>query len=139
VATDRDGQRQSTGELQLPWLLRFCAKPLWLLRKSAPLLLVLLAVCLVWPAEGQPTALERRGRSLAERMCVQCHAIGRSGSSPHVGAPPFHQLDRRLDLDGFVDRLRQGLMVGHPDMPAFRFSREDARAFVLYLRSIQAP
>ena len=30
-------------------------------------------------------------------------------------------------------------MVGHPDMPAFRFSREEARAFVLYLRSIQAP
>lgn len=50
-----------------------------------------------------------------------------------------HQLDRRLDLDGFVDRLREGLMVGHPDMPAFRFSREEARAFVLYLRSIQAP
>jgi mono/diheme cytochrome c family protein len=72
-------------------------------------------------------------------MCAQCHAIGISGSSPHVGAPPFHQLDRRLDLDGFVDRLREGLVVGHPDMPAFHFSREDARAFVLYLRSIQAP
>ena len=31
------------------------------------------------------------------------------------------------------------LMVGHPDMPTFRFTREDARAFLLYLRSIQAP
>jgi hypothetical protein len=29
-------------------------------------------------------------------------------------------------------------MVGHPDMPAFRFSRQDARVFVFYLRSIQA-
>jgi hypothetical protein len=35
--------------------------------------------------------------------------------------------------------LREGLMVGHPDMPTFRFKREDARGFVLYLRSIQAP
>jgi hypothetical protein len=35
--------------------------------------------------------------------------------------------------------LREGLMVGHPDMPTFRFGREDARAFVLYLRSVQAP
>jgi hypothetical protein len=39
----------------------------------------------------------------------------------------------------FKDRLREGLMVGHPDMPTFRFSREDAHAFVLYLRSVQAP
>jgi hypothetical protein len=30
-------------------------------------------------------------------------------------------------------------MVGHPDMPMFRFKHEDARDFVLYLRSIQAP
>ena len=30
-------------------------------------------------------------------------------------------------------------MVDHPDMPSFRFTREDARAFVFYLRSIQMP
>ena len=41
--------------------------------------------------------------------------------------------------NSFTDRLREGLMVGHPDMPTFRFTREDARGFVLYLRSIQAP
>jgi hypothetical protein len=35
--------------------------------------------------------------------------------------------------------LREGLMAGHRDMPMFRFSREDARDFVMYLRSIQAP
>ena len=36
-------------------------------------------------------------------------------------------------FDSFSDRLREGLMVGHPDMPTFRFTREDARGFVLYL------
>jgi hypothetical protein len=41
--------------------------------------------------------------------------------------------------DSFMERLCEGLMVGHPDMPTFRFTREDARAFLLYLRSIQAP
>ena len=39
----------------------------------------------------------------------------------------------------FMERLREGLTVGHPDMPTFRFTREDARAFLLYLRSIQGP
>jgi hypothetical protein len=38
-----------------------------------------------------------------------------------------------------VGRLRDGLMVDHPDMPTFHFSGEDARALRLYLRSIQAP
>jgi cytochrome c len=89
--------------------------------------------------QGEPSALEQRGRALAERMCAQCHAIGTRGQSPHVGAPTFRALDRRVDLDSFMERLREGLTSGHPDMPTFRFTREDARAFILYLRSIQAP
>ena len=89
--------------------------------------------------DSSSSPLERRGRVLAENMCSQCHAVGKSGESPHVGAPAFHSLDRRVDLDSFMERLREGLTVGHPDMPTFRFTREDARAFLLYLRSIQAP
>jgi mono/diheme cytochrome c family protein len=99
-------------------------------------IILLLGASKCW-AEG--STLEQRGRVLAERMCVQCHAIGKTGASPHVGAPAFRALDRRVDLDSFMDRLREGLMADHPDMPTFRFGREDARAFVLYLRSIQAP
>ena len=43
-----------------------------------------------------------------------------------------------VDLDDFTHRLREGLTSGHPDMPTFRFTREDARALTAYLRSIQA-
>ncbi len=85
------------------------------------------------------TALQRQGRALAERMCAACHAVGRADRSPHIGAPPFRALDRRVDLDAFMTRLREGLTSGHPDMPTFRFTRQDARAFIAYLRSIQAP
>jgi mono/diheme cytochrome c family protein len=102
-------------------------------------LLLLLGISVGFAEENEPSALERHGHALAETLCSQCHAVGKSGQSPHAGAPPFHALDRRLDLDSFFDRLREGLMVGHPDMPTFRFKREDARGFVLYLRSIQAP
>jgi mono/diheme cytochrome c family protein len=101
--------------------------------------LLLLAASVARAEENGSRALEQHGRALAEDLCAPCHAIGKSGQSPHIGAPPFRQLDRRLDLDVFMDRLREGLMVGHPDMPTFRFTREDARAFVMYLRSIQAP
>jgi len=102
-------------------------------------LLLLLGTSAALTAENEPSALERHGQALAQRLCAECHAVGRDGQSPNAGAPPFRTLDRRVDLDSFSDRLREGLMVGHPDMPTFRFTREDARGFVLYLRSIQAP
>lgn len=86
---------------------------------------------------GALTLLQQRGRALLEKMCAQCHAVGRSGESPRAGAPPFSALDTRIDLDAFTSRLREGLASSHPDMPMFRFSREDAKAVVAYLRAIQ--
>jgi cytochrome c553 len=81
----------------------------------------------------------RQGEALASKMCGRCHAIGRSGQSPHIGAPAFRTLDERLDLDSFMQRLQTGLTSGHPDMPTFKFSRNDARMLIAYLRSIQGP
>jgi len=106
---------------------------------SLTFLAVLLGASAVRAEETKQNPREREGRALAERMCRQCHAIGISGSSPHAGAPPFRELSRRVDLDLFANQLREGLTSGHPDMPTFRFSREDARALVAYLREIQGP
>ena len=89
--------------------------------------------------EGAPSELEREGMALAERMCSACHAIGKTGATPHAPAPAFRNLGDRVDLDDFARRLREGLTSGHPDMPTFRFTRDDARALTAYLRSIQAP
>jgi mono/diheme cytochrome c family protein len=88
---------------------------------------------------AEADAVKERGRALTVRMCAECHAIDKTGESPHRAAPAFRDLDRRLDLDGLMERLRRGLMSGHQDMPMFRFSREEARAVATYLRSIQAP
>ena len=83
--------------------------------------------------------LERSGRALLQSLCARCHAIDRTGASPHPDAPPFREIDRRLDLDSFVSQLGEGFSSGHPDMPTFHFSRRDARAAVAYLRVIQGP
>jgi cytochrome c len=80
-----------------------------------------------------------RGQTLVSERCGGCHAIGRTGASPHAGAPTFRSLDDHTDLDEFMERLRQGLQSTHADMPSFRFSRADAQAVVAYLRSIQGP
>ncbi len=102
------------------------------------ILAVLQSASAVAAGESAPTPLERQGRALAERLCAQCHAIGKAGPSPHRAAPAFSNLSRRVDLDRFAYRLREGLTSGHPDMPTFRFTREDARALTAYLRSIEA-
>ncbi|PWT92513.1 MAG: cytochrome C-552 [Proteobacteria bacterium] len=99
--------------------------------------LLLLGTSVGFTEESAPSPLEQKGRAIAERMCAQCHAVGRQGKSPHANAPLFRELGQRVELDTFVDRLREGLVVAHPDMPTFHFGGEDARAFRLYLRSIQ--
>jgi cytochrome c len=100
---------------------------------------LLIGTAAAFAEESTSSPLEQKGRAIAERMCARCHAIGRQGKSPHAAAPLFRELGHRVDLDTFVDRLREGLMSDHPDMPTFHFSGEDARAFRLYLRSIQTP
>jgi mono/diheme cytochrome c family protein len=88
------------------------------------------------PGLAQDELIEQ-GRLLAISLCGGCHAVGPNHESPHAQAPPFRAIDRRVDLDAFFQRLREGVTSGHPDMPTFRFTREDARAFLAYLRSIQ--
>jgi cytochrome c len=85
------------------------------------------------------TGLARQGRALADRLCAQCHAVGHNGLSPHAGAPPLRKLGDRVDLDTFQNQLRDHFSSGHPDMPTFHFTRNDARALIAYLRSIQGP
>ena len=102
------------------------------------IVITLSAPVLAAAEDGAPSELERQGVALAERMCSACHAIGKTDASPHAPAPPFRDLGNRVDLDDFAHLLREGLTSGHPDMPTFRFTREDARALTAYLRSIQA-
>lgn len=80
---------------------------------------------------------ERRGESLLSRHCATCHAIGRSGRSPHRQAPPFRTLSQRYPIDSLSEALGEGLFTGHPDMPEFVFSPRDVGAILSYLRSIQ--
>ena len=77
------------------------------------------------------------GGALLEDHCASCHAVGKAGDSPRPAAPAFRTLSRSFDLDEFTQKLQRGLASGHPDMPEFKFSEDDARAVTAYLRSIQ--
>ena len=85
------------------------------------------------------TAREKRGAALLERMCAPCHAVGRTGTSPHRQAPPFRTLSRRYAIESLEETLAEGIISGHPDMPEFKFGASDVGAVIAYLRAIQEP
>ena len=55
----------------------------------------------------EPGLQSEKGKALTITMCAACHAVGATDSSPHSDAPPFRKLEKRLDLDLFVDRLER--------------------------------
>jgi len=102
--------------------------------KALPTVLLLV---LVFASVATAQNPERRGRAVVTEFCARCHAIGKTGNSPHASAPPFRTLGRSFDLDQFPRLLERGISSGHPDMPEFKLSADDALAVSAYLRSIQ--
>ena len=83
------------------------------------------------PAIAQDEVL---ARTLVETYCGSCHAIERTGSSPHPAAPPLRTLNERYDVELLGEALVEGLVSGHPDMPEFAFDPAEAEAIIQYLK-----
>lgn len=96
--------------------------------------LVALAGCVT----DQQKQAEMRGQEIAQTHCSRCHAVGRTGESPAPEAPPFRTLSQNYRVSDLEEALAEGISVGHPAMPEFQFSPEDAHALVSYLEAIQA-
>lgn len=86
-------------------------------------------------AAQDPSA--RHGGEIVERLCAACHAVGRDGTSRHPAAVPLRELHLRYDPEALSEALAEGLHVGNPDMPAFRFDPGDVQSVILYLKVIQ--
>ena len=76
-------------------------------------------------------------RDLAERHCAACHAVGKTGNSLHPAAPPFREFGRRWPIESLAEALAEGIVTGHPDMPAFSFSAAEVDDLLGWLDSIQ--
>ncbi len=101
--------------------------------------LAFMMIC-VWSEAYALDSEQRHGQALLEKLCGRCHAVGETGRSPHVDAPPFRTFgDDKLYDNDFGQRLQNGLSTIHPDMPTFQFNRQDAEAAVNYLKAIQEP
>ena len=101
---------------------------------------LLAAACVLatWlrPAAGADDQLQH-GEELLQRDCARCHAIGKTGASPHKQAPPFRTLSRRYPIESLEEALAEGIISGHPDMPEFRYDPDDVADIIAYLKSNQ--
>jgi mono/diheme cytochrome c family protein len=78
------------------------------------------------------------GRAIARAQCSGCHAIGRHDHSPRADAPPLRHVLRKYDPNALTEDLREGIKLGHPDMPKFELGPRGADSLLAYLRSIQS-
>lgn len=77
------------------------------------------------------------GLTLAQEWCAKCHAIGLYGDSPLSIAPPFRELHTRYDVEDLAESLAEGILVGHPTMPAFRFDPDQIDNLIAYLKTLE--
>lgn len=106
-------------------------------RLAAVLVIALASIFSVAAADNQ-VGLQRHGKALVSKYCAHCHAVGRTDTSRHPGAPAFRRLGQRYAIEGLEEALGEGIVSGHPHMPEFRFSADDVGAIIAYLKSIQA-
>lgn len=92
------------------------------------------------PVLGGPdgAASIERGRRLAQRNCVQCHAIGPRGESPNAASPPFRELYRRYPAGALEEAFGNGLLTRHPAMPEIRLLPGEIADLTAYVKSLQA-
>jgi cytochrome c len=73
------------------------------------------------------------GLDLAQKYCARCHAVTETGQSPHKQAPPFRTFASKWPLENLEEALAEGIVTGHPDMPAFVFEPDEIDALIEYL------
>jgi hypothetical protein len=49
----------------------------------------------------------------------------------------MRDLRNRYPVDQLAESLAEGIVTGHPDMPAVTFDRAEVEAFLAYLRSLE--
>jgi mono/diheme cytochrome c family protein len=90
-------------------------------------------------AADDDSASQQRGENLLTQNCARCHAVGRSGVSPHPPAPAFRTLGQRYPVESLEESLAEGIISGHPDMPEFTFEPGEIGDIIAYLKSVQVP
>lgn len=92
---------------------------------------------------GEPEAvaaesdkLIAQGKTLAEKNCAWCHAVGPTGDSPNPRAPRWRDLYMKHPVLALREPLTRGIGRPHDEMPKFELSDKDIDTIVAYINSL---
>jgi cytochrome c len=94
-------------------------------------LALVLAACWVGAASAADRSVE--GKAILHKHCGRCHAIEAAGESPLKTAPPMRNIYSRYAPRELREKLSEGLVSKHKEMPQISFSDEDVAAILAYL------
>src|ERR1700692_2464841 len=80
---------------------------------------------------------EQRGKTFALNNCARCHSIDRVTPSPLKIAPAFRTLHLRYPVETLGEALAEGIVTGHPTMPAFQLDPDQINALLSYLKTLE--
>ena len=98
---------------------------------------VLIVLALFYSLDSAVAENPQQGRRLALTHCAKCHAIDKVSPSPLKIAPPFRTLHERYPVEMLQEALGEGIIVGHPTMPQFRFDADQVGDFIAFLKALQ--
>jgi tetratricopeptide (TPR) repeat protein len=78
----------------------------------------------------------QQGKSLVEKNCAQCHAVGATGDSPNKKAPPFRSLHARHPNLTLREPLSRGIAAAHDEMPRFTLSSAEIDSIIAHINSL---
>jgi mono/diheme cytochrome c family protein len=94
------------------------------------------SIAALWPEESLAQALEQRGRSVAERVCAECHPVGSAATGrPRQGPASFEAIANTPGMTAMA--LSIWLETPHRDMPHILLERDDRDAVVAYITSLK--
>jgi cytochrome c len=80
---------------------------------------------------------EQRGKTFALNNCARCHSIDRVTPSPLKIAPAFRTLHLRYPVETLGEALAEGIVTGHPTMPAFQLDPDQINDLLSYLKTLE--
>jgi len=77
-----------------------------------------------------------RGRTVANTVCAECHAVGKGqAQSPNLEAPPFEAIANVPGMTGIA--LSAAIHTSHRTMPNIVLPEADARDVIAYILSLK--
>ncbi len=79
----------------------------------------------------------QRGQVFVLTNCSRCHSVDKVTESPLKIAPPFRTLHNRYPVENLQESLAEGIITGHPTMPAFRLDPGQIADVIAYLKTLE--